>query len=329
MAIIDDLNNLQTSIVTVKKVLADNINAKGVSVSENDTLTTLSNAVKDIPQGGGGNPFEVIGYDDLPKIVGNDIGYSKSFYESWDESTKSYYVANNYPELVYCPMINTSNMNSMFGMFNGCGELTYVPKLNTSNVTTFYNTFYNCKKLRYIDAKDWDTSNVNNMYNMFYNCASLFDLDLNNWNTSKVTTINGMFNGCTNLQYLNITGWDFRAVTNSNQWVKDCNNLTTITAINTKSLPTLSGSNITSIDISESTATLTYNLFSGCTNLTTVTAENYDISTVSSYGNMFKSCRNLSSLILGNVTQEQYDWWYQRLVDAGIQNNVTITYNLI
>ena len=93
MAIIDDLNNLQTSIVTVKKVLADNINAKGVSVSENDTLTTLSNAVKDIPQGGGGNPFEVIGYTETPQYIQDDINYSKSFYESWNESnTKSYYV---------------------------------------------------------------------------------------------------------------------------------------------------------------------------------------------------------------------------------------------
>lgn len=334
MAIIDELNNLQTSIVTVKKVLADNINAKGVSVSENDTLTTLSNAVKNIPQGGGGsseggNSFEVIGYTETPQYIQDDINYSKSFYESWNESTKSYYVGNNYPDLVYCPMINTSNMNTMYGMFQNCYKLTYVPKLNTSNVTAFYYTFAYCTKLRYIDTKDWDTSNVNTMYYMFNDCASLTELYLNNWNTSKVTNIYGLFNGCTNLKYLNITGWDFRAVTNSKQWVLECDNLTTIIAVNTKSLPTLSGSNVTNIDISESTSTSTYNLFSGCTDLTTVTAENYDISSVTSYNNMFKNCRKLTSLILGNVTQEQYDWWYQRLVDAGIQNNVTITYNLI
>jgi surface protein len=329
MAIIDELNNLQTSIVTLKKVLADNINAKGVSVSENDTLTSLSNAVKNIPQEGGGNPFEDIGYTVTPQFVQDDINYSKLLYEDWNESDNIYFVGNNYPELVYCPMINTSNMNSMYGMFQNCNKLVYVPKLDTSNVTTFYNTFAYCTKLKYIDSKDWDTSNVNNMYYMFKDCSSLTELYLNNWDTSKVTTIYGLFNGCTNLKYLDITGWDFSAVTNKNNWLLNCSNLTTIIAVNTKSLPTLSGSNITEIDISESTSTSTYNLFSGCTNLTTVTAENYDIYSVTSYNNMFKNCRKLTSLILGNVTQEQYEWWYARLSDASIQNNVTITYNLI
>jgi surface protein len=69
-------------------------------------------------------------------------------------------------------------------------------------------------------------------------------------------------------------------------------------------------------------------MFYGCA-LTSLNVSNWDISNVTNTENMFKSCSDLTSLILGNVTQEQYDWWYQRLVDAEIQNNVTITYNIV
>lgn len=143
MAIIDELNNLQTSIVTVKKVLADNIKAKGVSVSENDTLTTLSNAVKNIPQEGGGDipqeggiSFEVIGYSKTPQYILDGIDYSKTIYDNWDASITSCqdkYKGNK--QLVYFPLVDTSNVTTMSSMFSGCTSLQYVPQINTSNVT--------------------------------------------------------------------------------------------------------------------------------------------------------------------------------------------------
>lgn len=44
---------------------------------------------------------------------------------------------------------------------------------------------------------------------------------------------------------------------------------------------------------------------------------------------MLNGCSSLKTLILGDVTQEVYDWWYQRLVDASIQNNVTIEATIV
>lgn len=77
--------------------------------------------------------------------------------------------------------------------------------------------------------------------------------------------------------------------------------------------------------------TLCNNAFNYCKALHTVDATytNVNPSQITNCSSMFNGCSILTSLILGNVTQEQYDWWYQRLVDAGIQDNVTITYNIV
>ena len=72
--------------------------------------------------------------------------------------------------------------------------------------------------------------------------------------------------------------------------------------------------------------------FSGMYYLETLNASNAKIKPeqIGEYcSGVFYGCSSLTSLILGDVTQEQYDWWYQRLVDEGIQDNVTITYNIV
>lgn len=73
------------------------------------------------------------------------------------------------------------------------------------------------------------------------------------------------------------------------------------------------------------------NAFYSCSYLETVDATYTNVipSQITNTSGMFNYCSSLKTLILGNVTQEQYDWWYQRLVDAGIQDNVTITYNIV
>ena len=117
MAIIDDLNNLQTSIVTVKKVLADNINAKGVSVSENDTLTTLSNAVKDIPQEGGGGSITI------PE--GTKFGYS-TFQTIPNELVSHMNTLDDYQRMYYeCTSMVTADLSSLTNISNA-KEMTYM-----------------------------------------------------------------------------------------------------------------------------------------------------------------------------------------------------------
>lgn len=70
-------------------------------------------------------------------------------------------------------------------------------------------------------------------------------------------------------------------------------------------------------------------MFYGSLYLTELNVSGWDISNVTSYSNLFKDCTSLNKLILGNVSQTTYDWWYARLTDAGIQSNVTIEYTIV
>lgn len=92
------------------------------------------------------------------------------------------------------------------------------------------------------------------------------------------------------------------------------------------------GSLTSSLDLSSfntSNVTNMSNMFRNCYNLQTLNVIGWDISNVVFSANIFNNCPSLSKLILGKVSQEQYDWWYQRLVDVGIQDQVTIEYSIV
>lgn len=64
-------------------------------------------------------------------------------------------------------------------------------------------------------------------------------------------------------------------------------------------------------------------------NETIIDVRGWDISNVTSYDYMFYNSTKIQKLILGNVSQTTFDWWYARLTDAGIQGNVTIEYTIV
>ena len=103
---------------------------------------------------------------------------------------------------------NTSNITSMYGMFDACSNLTSldVSSFDTSKVTDMDSMFYYCTSLTSLDLSKWNVSNVTNMNDMLSNCRSLTSLDLSNFDTSNVTSIGGMFQGCTSLTSITMIG---------------------------------------------------------------------------------------------------------------------------
>lgn len=92
-------------------------------------------------------------------------------------------------------------------------------------------------------------------------------------------------------------------------------------------------SNLTSLDLSGWNTSKVFNtgmMFSNCSLLEYLNVTGWDVSLITSnYVNMFGGCISLKTLVLGNVTQEQYDWWYARLSADNLQNQVTIEYTII
>ena len=98
--------------------------------------------------------------------------------------------------------LNTTEVTTMYAMFNGCSLLTnvYVSMFDTSKVTNMGYMFNSCPQLTALNLKSFDTSNVTNMNYMFNSCASLQTIEVGpNWNTDNVTTSTRMFTACKKL----------------------------------------------------------------------------------------------------------------------------------
>ena len=214
---------------------------------------------------------------------------------------------------------DTSNVTSMYSMFNGCSRLTSVDlsHFNTSNVTSMSSMFYNCSGLTELDLSHFDASNVTTMNSMFHNCSGLTELDLSHFNTSKVKNMSAMFNGCSGLISLNISRFDTSSVTTMNSMFYNCRALESlnISSFDTSKVTDMDSmfrncSGLTSIDLSHfntSKVTNMSSMFNGCRGLVSLNISNFDTSNVTNMGSMFESCKgltilNISSFVTDNVT---------------------------
>lgn len=282
MSITDNLNNLQSNIENAKSILVNNLTEKGVtSATTSSTLTVLATSVADIPSsGGGGNPFEEIGYTATPEHIQDDIDYSKEIYDNWDASVTSRQNAfKSDKQLVYFPKVDTSNVTNMESMFRSCTNLQYVPELDTSKVIYMNSMFSGCDALTSIDLSNWNTSNVTNMTSMFGGCKYLTSLDLSNWNTSNVTKMGGMFSSTIRLTSLDLSSFDTSKVTDMYGMFQEC------------SLTSLDVSNFNTSAVTD----MSY-MFYDSTNLKTLDISNFDTSKVTNITSIFNYCNNLTEL---------------------------------
>ncbi len=93
----------------------------------------------------------------------------------------------------------------MESLFNFCQEIESLDLSNfdTSNVQNMKTMFNGCKSLKEIKGLNkFNTINVTDMRAMFEWCLELESLDLSNFNTSNVIYMPYMFNKCSKLKKL-------------------------------------------------------------------------------------------------------------------------------
>ena len=136
--------------------------------------------------------------DDIVKVV-----FNASFAEARPTTTAQWFngckALTTISGLNY---LNTSEVTTMYAMFNGCSLLkdVNVGKFNTAKVKNMSYMFNLCKVLTTLDLKGFDTSNVTNMNYMFYSCQNLKTIEVGDkWNTDKVAASNYMFTFCINI----------------------------------------------------------------------------------------------------------------------------------
>ena len=309
MSIVDNLNNLQTNIENAKSILVNNLTEKGVtSATTSSTLTVLATSVADIPNsGGGGNPFEEIGYTSTPKYIQDGIDYSKEIYDNWDASVTNRSGAfSGDTELVYCPKVDTSNVTRMDYMFSGCTNLEYVPELDMTNVTKINGMFGRCTNLKGFNFKNLDTSKITSISKLFEN--SKFDVvDFSDWDTTTFKSTYYAFASCSG-NTINLSNWVLKGGNSSDGIghmfdyckVKEIilNNVNT-SAVTDMTSMFYQCTNLTSLDVSSfdtSNVTSMYQMFYQCSGLTSLDLSMFDTSNVTNMGQMFYYCNGLTSL---------------------------------
>lgn len=148
--------------------------------------------------------------DTLPTF--ND-GYSYSItdVDNGDGTTTRTIISDSLPTsisfrnktgLISLSYLDTSNVTSGNGMFNGCSNLTSIDtsSFNTSKIKDMTAMFSDCTSLTKLDLSSFDFSNVTNMYSMFANDVSLTKLDLSNLIVDDTVTLDTMFYRVENLK---------------------------------------------------------------------------------------------------------------------------------
>ena len=243
MARVDSLGHFLTDVadaIREKKGTSDTIQA-----SEFDTEIT------NLPSGGSSHAWSAIGYNGEPKSFQEMFDYSKEIYDNWDNTIIDLnYKFSGDKNLIWFPLVDTSNVTNMGSMFNNCTLLKEVPQLNTSNVINMSSMFSYCTSLK--EIPQFDTSKVANMGSMFNNCTLLKEVP--QLNTSNVINMSSMFSYCTSLK--EIPQFDTSNVTNMSGMFQQCDLL--------ENVPQFDTSNVTNMS----------NMFNLCNKLTDTSIDN-------------------------------------------------------
>ena len=176
-----------------KQTLVDNLVAKGVEATNDETFTSLVPKVANIQSGGS----ETDEYWDLTTKTSGDIRTYIKKIPMIDTSQYSSMTSflGSFSRLEEVPLLNTSNATNMQAIFSGCSLLTTIPLLDTSNVTNVSSMFYDCFGLTHIPQLN--TSKATTMATMFYRCRALTTVPL--LDASNVTNVASMFIQCNEL----------------------------------------------------------------------------------------------------------------------------------
>ena len=214
--------------------------------------------------------------------------------------------------LIDLSKFDSSNIEDINSMFNGCSSLKSINFLNfnTVKIKSMDSVFYGCSSLEELDLSSFDTSNVSFFHRLFEKCSSLKKLDLSHFDTSKVNAFIATFYGCSSLKVLDLSHFVTDNCENMADMFAGCSSLTSInlSSFKTSKVKRMGGlfsgcSSLKSINLSNfDTSSVEYmsSMFSGCSSLTSIYLSNFDTSKVTNMEFMFAFCSSLTSINLSN-----------------------------
>lgn len=202
--------------------------------------------------------------------------------------------------------------------FSGVTSISGTDILDTSNVVSMAGLFQGCG-IETIDISSWNTSAVIDMIYMFNGCTSLTSVDMSSLDFSAVIDMSFMFNGCTSLTSVGVTsGWDLSNVKSIKALFQNCPLLTGIdvTNWNTGNIIDMGfafwgNESLSSLDVSKwNTAQCKSfdHLFAHCIRLVVSGVENWNTSSAQVMCCIFHSTRNTSLDLSGWNTSNVFSF---------------------
>lgn len=205
--------------------LANAIRAK-IGTSGKINPQDFSTLIANISENVGNIDWKAIGYTrgeqvdlaEAPLQTGYD--YAKSIQNSYDTSlTTLYRKWKEDTNVVYFPLVDTSNVTNFISFLNRCSNMLVCADLNTSNANSMAYAFALCSAMKV--APQLNLKNATALNDMFSTCTALERVPA--YDTSKCTTFQGTFYECNNLQ--RIEGLDYSAVTTAANAYANCTSL--------------------------------------------------------------------------------------------------------
>lgn len=196
-------------------------------------------------------------------------GYTdRKIISSYVPSRISFQAKSALRELRY---IDSSKLNTGYGMFYNCTNLTYVNMPYVTYITTMEGMFNGCRKLQRIEGiEKWNTARNSNWGSTFGNCNALTNLDPRNFILTDAHALGATFRGCYSAP---IENFDF------SNWC-------------TPNIQYLSGT------------------FDGLKSVIELDVSTFNVSSVGNLQGIFQGCTNLQRVNISNwiLTEKHYNW---------------------
>lgn len=195
-----------------------------------------------------------------------------------------------------------------FNNFQGTSLDYETQNLDTSNLTTFSNMFYSCPNLQSLNLTGFNAENVTSCYYMFYQDSNLTTVTgLETLTFPSVTDFRYMFS-VSKVENITLNASNTNNATFEN-FATSCSQLKNVSISNAKIYGAMSSmfsgcSNLESMTFNNCSCTsldYTNGMFSGCSKLTTLDLSFINVSArISGTANMFASCTALAHIDIRN-----------------------------
>ena len=329
---VDEIQSVTNRISVIANEVASLISAEDepyAVLSENNTILTFYYDKQKQKTARGGIDINTRSWDiengETPPYGGITKAVFDASFANYRPTSTDYWFqgCRNMTTVEGMENLNTSNVTSMWAMFDWCGSLESIDlsHMVTSNAVYLAYMFNGCSSLRSLDVSGFSTEKATDIGAMFRYCSKLTTVDVSHFNTSKVTSFWGLFAECSSLTSLDVSNFNTGQAENMAYMFYDCNQLQSLNVsnFNTSNVTDMLGmfggcSSLTSLDLSSFNTQNVTNMaamFYGCSGLTSLNLSGFNTSNVTDMQNMFSgrdmysACRSLTSLDLSSFNTEK------------------------